>query len=77
MAAGAAATILGYLYPGQAQDFAAKAQADSQSRVLAGVQYPSDVQAGLELGRQVAQQVIARAQADGSDAKWDGAIPIS
>ena len=37
--------------------------------------YPSDVEAGLELGRQVAQQVIARAMADGSDAVWDGQMP--
>lgn len=63
VAAGAAATILGYLYPDQAEDFAVKAKAAGQSRVLAGVQYPSDVQAGLELGRQVAQQVIAKAEA--------------
>ena len=75
VAAGAAAAILGYLYPDQAQDFAAKAQAAGRSRVLAGVQYRSDVQAGLELGRQVAQQVIARAQADGSGAGWDGTMP--
>jgi membrane-associated phospholipid phosphatase len=74
-AAGAAATILGYLYPDAAQDFAAKADAAAQSRVLAGVQYPSDVQVGLDLGREVAQQVIARAQTDGSDAMWDGTMP--
>lgn len=73
--AGAAAAILGYLYPDEAPTFAAKAEEAGQSRLLAGVQYPSDVAAGLELGRQVAQQVIARAQADGSDAEWDGQRP--
>lgn len=75
VAAGAAAAILGYIYPDDAQSFDAKAEEAAQSRVLAGVQYPSDVQAGLELGRQVAERVIARAQTDGSDAKWDGTMP--
>jgi membrane-associated phospholipid phosphatase len=73
-AAGAAATILGYLYPDDAQSFAAKADEAAQSRVLAGVQYPSDVEAGLELGRQVALLVIDRATTDGSDAIWDGTM---
>jgi membrane-associated phospholipid phosphatase len=75
VAAGAAATILGYLYPDDAAGFEAKAEEAAQSRVLAGVQYPSDVEAGLELGRQVAQLVIERAKADGSDAVWDGVMP--
>ena len=45
------------------------------SRVLAGLQYPSDYYAGLELGRKVAEQVIAKAKADGSDAVWTGTVP--
>ncbi len=75
VAAGAAAAILGYIYPDDAQTFQAKAEEAAYSRVLAGVQYPSDVEAGLELGRQVALLVIERAEADGSAAKWDGVIP--
>jgi membrane-associated phospholipid phosphatase len=75
VAAGAASTILSYLFPDHAADFAAKAEAAAQSRLLAGVNYPSDVEAGLELGRAVAEQVIARAMADGSDAVWDGVMP--
>lgn len=75
VAAGAAATILGYLYPDDAQTFAAKAEEAAHSRLLAGVQYPSDGEAGLELGRQVALLVIERAKSDGSDAQWDGTMP--
>ena len=45
------------------------------SRVLAGLQYPSDYQAGLALGRKVAEQVIAQAKLDGSDAIWTGSVP--
>lgn len=73
--AGAAAAILSYLYPDDAQTFLAQAEAAAQSRLLAGVQYPSDVAAGLALGQQVAQLVIERAQTDGSDAQWDGTMP--
>jgi membrane-associated phospholipid phosphatase len=75
VAAGAAATILGYLYPDDAQLFQAKAEEAAYSRVLAGVQYPSDVEAGLALGRQVALLVLERAAADGSDAQWEGVMP--
>jgi membrane-associated phospholipid phosphatase len=62
VAAGAAAAVLGYLYPDDAATFEAKAQEAAQSRVLAGVNYPSDAAAGLELGRQVAQLVIEHDQ---------------
>lgn len=45
------------------------------SRVLAGLQYPSDYYAGLKLGEMIAQQVIAQAKADGSGAVWAGSVP--
>ncbi len=73
--AGAASTVLAYIYPDLAEDFAGKAQAAADSRVQAGAHYPSDVAAGLALGRQVAQQVIARVQADDALPSWDGVIP--
>jgi membrane-associated phospholipid phosphatase len=75
-AAGAAAAILGYVMPQDAQFFADKAEEAASSRVSAGVQYPSDVKAGLELGRAVAVRVIERAKTDGFDAKWDGTVPV-
>ncbi|MFN8493474.1 MAG: vanadium-dependent haloperoxidase [Caldilineaceae bacterium] len=75
VAAGAAAAILTYLFPDNAQVFAAKAEEAGRSRLFAGVNYPSDVQAGLALGRAVAAKVIARAKADGSDVKWTGSVP--
>ena len=75
VAAGAASAVLAYIYPDLAQEFMDKAQAAAQSRVLAGAHYPSDVEAGLALGRQVAEQVIARAQVDDTLPAWDGVIP--
>src|SRR5439155_2014270 len=66
-AAGAASAVLAYLFPKDAQSFRDKAVMAGQSRLLAGVEYPSDVAAGLELGQAVAARVIQRASSDGAD----------
>jgi len=73
--AGAAAAVLSYFFPDATSTFQAMAEEAAQSRVLAGLQFPSDAEAGLKLGQQVAGQVIARAKADGSDAVWAGKVP--
>jgi membrane-associated phospholipid phosphatase len=73
--AGAASAILAWLYPDEAQSFQDMAQEAVNSRLLAGVEYPSDVEAGLKLGQQVAELVIERGKADGSDAQWTGSVP--
>jgi hypothetical protein len=74
--AGAAARVLAHLYPDKPalrlEDMADEA---AQSRVEAGVNTRSDVDAGLALGRAVADAVIAKAEADGSDVVWDGNRP--
>lgn len=73
--AGAASTVLAYLFPNDAKLFADKAEDAGRSRVLAGVEYPSDVRAELELGRTVAARVIERAKTDGFDTPWTGTVP--
>ena len=73
--AGAASTVLAYLFPDNAKVYTDQAEAAAQSRLLAGVEYPSDVAAGLALGRAVGAKVIERAKSDGSDAKWTGTVP--
>ena len=75
VAAGAAAAVLGHLYPQRAEAFRAMSEEAAASRLLAGVAYPSDVSAGVALGRQVAAKVIERAAADGSAAPWTGTVP--
>ncbi len=75
VAAGAASAVLAYLFPTDAQAILAQADAAGRSRLLAGVQYPTDVQAGFDLGHAVAALVIARAQSDGSSAIFSGTIP--
>jgi membrane-associated phospholipid phosphatase len=74
-AAQAAASVLGYFFPAEAESFQKLAEQAGWSRVLAGLQYPSDHYAGLELGRRVAEEVIAKAKLDGSDAVWTGTVP--
>lgn len=74
-AAQAAATVLAYFLPPQVPSFQTLAEQAGWSRVLAGVQYPSDYTAGLALGRRVGEQVIAQAMTDGSDAVWTGTVP--
>ena len=71
----AAAMVLAHFLPAEAQNFLDMAAAAANSRVLAGVQYPSDVDAGIALGNAVAAAVIARADSDGSSATWNGVVP--
>jgi membrane-associated phospholipid phosphatase len=73
--AGAAATVLGYLYPSKKDSFLLLAKTAAATRIAAGVQYPSDVKAGFDLGVFVGQQVIERAKADGYDKAWAGTVP--
>ncbi len=56
--AGAAATILGHLFPAEVDQLAAAAHEAAWSRVVASAVYPSDAEAGLALGSAVARQVI-------------------
>ena len=67
--------MLAYLYPNDAATFAAQAEAAAQAQLLAGTAFPSDVAAGLALGRAVAELAIARARTDGSDQVWTGSVP--
>jgi membrane-associated phospholipid phosphatase len=74
-AAEAAAAVLAYFLPNEGQGFLDMAHQAAWSRVLAGVQYPSDVDAGAALGQKVAEQVIARAKADGADSTQTAVVP--
>ena len=74
--AGAASRVLAYAFPDQsAAKLEDEARRAADSRVVAGVAYPRDVEAGLALGHAVADRVIARAKRDGFTRKWDGRRP--
>ena len=70
--AGAASTVLAYLFPDAEDRVNALAEEAATSRLWAGTNYPSDVEAGRALGQEVGKLAVARGKADGSDAKWDG-----
>ena len=69
VAAGAGSAVLAHFFPKEAQRFTEAAEEASRSRVLAGVVYPSDARAGLELGRAVAARVIAYLKLDGQSGR--------
>ena len=74
--AGAASRVLAHLYPDESSArLEQEAEQEAQSRVDAGVARPSDVEAGLALGRQVADRLIEHADRDGYNRKWDGRRP--
>jgi membrane-associated phospholipid phosphatase len=75
VAAGAAAAVLSYLFPDQAGTFADTASQAAMSRVMAGVVFPSDASAGLDLGKKVGAAVVAFAQQDGSSQAFTGSYP--
>src|SRR5205814_3944639 len=58
----AAATVLAYFLPAEAQSLQKMAEQAGWCRVLAGVQYPRDDYAGPALGRALGERVIAHAQ---------------
>ncbi|TPG60519.1 phosphatase PAP2 family protein [Roseomonas nepalensis] len=62
----ASAGVLAHLFPADAEPLAILAREAGDSRVWAGIHYPSDVAAGQRLGRQVAARAIERARAAGA-----------
>ncbi|WP_270934102.1 phosphatase PAP2 family protein [Falsiroseomonas oryzae] len=59
-----AALVLSHLFPRDAASLLALGRESGESRIWAGIHYPSDVAAGQRLAQQVAGRAIERAQAD-------------
>ncbi len=75
--AGAASAALAYVFPEKADALRQKARVAAESRLMAGANFRSDIEAGLKLGEAVAQQVIALREGDGSEQPKTGALPKS
>ena len=58
--------VLAYLFPAHADFIRAVGKEAGDSRIWAGIHYPMDNVAGVQLGKSVAQVFISRAQSDGS-----------
>jgi membrane-associated phospholipid phosphatase len=63
---GAAATVLGYIFPQEQANMEAMAKEASISRVYGGIHYRFDCDAGLTAGKAVGSFSVKRGQADGS-----------
>ena len=61
---GAAGAVLAGLFPRDAEYFAGMAKEAGEARIMAGIHFRSDCEAGLTIGRQVANAVLARAGLD-------------
>ena len=72
--AAAAAYMLAYFFPEKSDSILQMARTASQSRIDAGVQFETDVDAGWKLGEQVAREIIEKAKNDGSATVFKGEI---
>ena len=63
----AAARVLAHLFPRDAEPLLTLARESGESRIWAGIHYPSDVAAGQQLAERVAERAIARARGDGAE----------
>jgi hypothetical protein len=75
VAAGVAVTIFSHFYPAMADSVKRLAQQQMDSRVAAGVAFPSDTRAGFELGKKIAEIEIEKTKDYVSTVAWDGKIP--
>lgn len=73
--AGTAVGLLTAFFPKEEPNLKSMAAELGQTRLLMGVNYRSDIDAGFALGQAVAQKALARAATDGSNTKWTGTIP--
>jgi hypothetical protein len=64
---GSAATVLGYLFPQQAEYFNAQASEASLSRLYGGIHYRSDIEKGLAHGKVIGAFTVNYAVTDGAN----------
>jgi len=64
---GSAATVLSYLFPGEAQYFNDEASEASMSRLYGAIHYRSDCQMGLDHGKRIAGYTVNFAKTDGAN----------
>jgi membrane-associated phospholipid phosphatase len=75
VSAGAAATIIAHFFPKMADSVNNMAQEVMQTRIAAGMAYPSDTKAGFELGKKIALAEIIATKGYLNNTPWDGNRP--
>jgi hypothetical protein len=74
-AAGAAHRVIGYYFPEQQASIDSQLVAFTSARLATGLQFPADIERGLEIGRQIADRYIEYAKTDRTDRRWEGSVP--
>jgi membrane-associated phospholipid phosphatase len=64
---GAAATVLGHIFPNKKTSFDEQAEQASLSRLYGGIHYRMDCEAGLKAGKAVGNFAVNRARTDGAE----------
>lgn len=75
VAAGVATVIFAHFYPSLADTVNRMAQQLMQSRIAAGVAFPSDTKAGFALGQRIAEKEIEQTKNFVPTIAWDGKRP--
>ncbi len=75
VAAGAATTVIAHFFPALADSVQRMAQRAMDSRVAAGLAFPSDTRAGFDLGKRIAEVEIAHTKGFLNNTPWDGKRP--
>jgi len=75
VAAGVASTIIGHFFPSLKDSVHKLAIRQMESRIAAGVAFPSDARAGFELGRRIALKEIEATSGFVPKNAWDGKMP--
>jgi membrane-associated phospholipid phosphatase len=73
--AACSASILSSLYPAKRDWLEARASANQETRLTAGLDFRSDMVAGEAIGRAVAAQVLEHASRDRAHGVWTGRLP--
>ena len=63
----AGADVLSYLFPANASTFQGQAKEAAMSRLYAGIHYRSDIEAGLDHGKRIADYTVNFATTDGAN----------
>ena len=64
---GAAATVLGHIFPDYASEMTSLATEASESRIYGGIHYRFDCEVGLVVGQSIGNYAVAIAQVDGAE----------
>jgi membrane-associated phospholipid phosphatase len=75
VATGVAVTVISHFYPKLADSVQHMAARQMDARIAAGAAFPSDVKAGFELGKKIAEAGIARTKDFAPVTAWDGSRP--